>query len=213
MEICWEDGSKAALDDEAGPVERAAPVTLTRQSELRLLESAGGVEVLAEETFVEKAHQLGGGLVVDGPFAGDDARRSRGEEGVGQSDQPLTRDRGAAAALAGAQDGEVRGQMEASDLVREQDAVLRLPLAIEERQRQARELRMGLIRQAVDCEVQAAVVLQLTGEDLRLGGLEAPRVEPRFGIGEGEDALGLVVGEVEARQVEQAALCCRGGPM
>ena len=143
MEICWEAVSKAALHDERGPVVRPAPGPFARQRELCLPESAGGIEPPAKEAVVEETHQLGGGLIVDGPVAGYDARRSRGEKGVRQSDQTLARDRGSATAPAGAQDGEIGWKVKACDLVREQDAVPRPSLEIEERQRQPRELPDG----------------------------------------------------------------------
>jgi D-cysteine desulfhydrase family pyridoxal phosphate-dependent enzyme len=160
------------LELECGPVVGLLEAFRLRERELGLSKSSrgGGAREIAS---IEVLHQLGGGLIVHLPGAGDDRRRSGVHEAANEAQESLAPHFFPQTGLAGAQNDEVDGQAQVVDVVETKESVLRVLVLVDEGENDSGKLGMRVVGDGMGGEVDGAIALEVGCTDPRSVGAES----------------------------------------
>ena len=139
-----------------------APAWILRHRDLGGAEGCGWSKLLPEHRFVKAFHKLSRGPIVDLPETRNHARRTGVHEPARQSDESFAANLFSERRLTCAQHDEIRRQFQVIQIVESQKSILRLTFFIDERQNDSRKLGMIVIDDAMRCEVDHAILAQLS---------------------------------------------------
>src|SRR5215472_1568768 len=142
-----------ALEGEGGPIVGGAPAPISPGRDLSRSERSGRAEALTQHRFIESAHQICGSPIVDLPQACYNPGSTRIHEAASETYEALALYLFAQRCLAGAQDNEIRLQLEIIYVVKPQEPILRVSLLVDKRQDDARQLGVFIVYQAMRCKV------------------------------------------------------------